>query len=262
MYSLFPQIFGFFFLHRYMFDVTKCMLSPGNITEKLRIASLPCAGEVVVDLYAGIGYFTLPYLVHAGAAFVHACEWNPYAVEALRKNLELNGVQDKCHVHQGDNRKLQLKDVADRVNLGLIPTSEAGWPVACQLLRKDVGGILHIHQNVESFPTKARELPHNLMSEWSDKQLLAEEGKMGPGDHNILQDAERRTPALAAKCEWQNWAELTAIRIRDLLQELDNKEWRTIILHIEQVKSYAPHVQHLVLDLECRPFAENVDLEA
>nr|XP_060612361.1 tRNA wybutosine-synthesizing protein 2 homolog [Anolis sagrei ordinatus] len=247
---------------RYMFDVTKCMLSPGNITEKLRIASLPCAGEVVVDLYAGIGYFTLPYLVHAGAAFVHACEWNPYAVEALRKNLELNGVQDKCHVHQGDNRKLQLKDVADRVNLGLIPTSEAGWPVACQLLRKDVGGILHIHQNVESFPTKARELPHNLMSEWSDKQLLAEEGKMGPGDHNILQDAERRTPALAAKCEWQNWAELTAIRIRDLLQELDNKEWRTIILHIEQVKSYAPHVQHLVLDLECRPFAENVDLEA
>lgn len=40
---------------RYTFDVTKCMFSPGNITEKLRVASLPCSGEVVVDLYAGNG---------------------------------------------------------------------------------------------------------------------------------------------------------------------------------------------------------------
>lgn len=38
---------------RYTFDVTKCMFSPGNITEKLRVASLPCSGEVLVDLYAG-----------------------------------------------------------------------------------------------------------------------------------------------------------------------------------------------------------------
>lgn len=38
---------------RYMFDVTKCMFSAGNITEKLRVASLPCSGEVLVDLYAG-----------------------------------------------------------------------------------------------------------------------------------------------------------------------------------------------------------------
>lgn len=40
---------------RYTFDVTKCMFSPGNITEKLRVASLPCSGEVLVDLYAGTG---------------------------------------------------------------------------------------------------------------------------------------------------------------------------------------------------------------
>jgi 16S rRNA G966 N2-methylase RsmD len=45
--------------------------------------------QVVVDLFAGIGYFTLPYLVHAGAHHVHACEWNPAAVEALKKNLKV-----------------------------------------------------------------------------------------------------------------------------------------------------------------------------
>ena len=39
---------------RYEFDVTKCMFSFGNITEKLRIASFNCTGETVVDLYAGV----------------------------------------------------------------------------------------------------------------------------------------------------------------------------------------------------------------
>ena len=53
------------------------MFSWGNITEKLRIAQFDCSGETIVDLFAGIGYFTLVYLVHANAKHVIACEWNP-----------------------------------------------------------------------------------------------------------------------------------------------------------------------------------------
>lgn len=40
----------------------------------------------------------------AGAAKVIACEWNPNAVQALRRNLELNRVADRCHVLEGDCR--------------------------------------------------------------------------------------------------------------------------------------------------------------
>ncbi|XP_034637204.1 tRNA wybutosine-synthesizing protein 2 homolog isoform X1 [Trachemys scripta elegans] len=250
---------------RYTFDVTRCMFSPGNITEKLRVASLPCAGEVLVDLYAGIGYFTVPYLVHAGAAFVHACEWNPHAVEALRKNLELNGVQDRCQIHQGDNRQLELRDVANRVNLGLLPNSEEGWPIACQLLRKGTGGILHIHQNVESFPAKAHlHSGHleELQLQQCPEQAVSnrQEDKMGqrncrsPKNADIM-DPGRETQAVATRAEWQRWAETTGTRIRVLLQQLHGKPWRTNILHIEPVKSYAPHVYHIVLDLECRPLS-------
>ena len=47
----------------YSWDITRSMFCPGNITEKLRVADLDCAGETVVDLFAGVGYFTLPYLV-------------------------------------------------------------------------------------------------------------------------------------------------------------------------------------------------------
>ncbi|XP_048215242.1 tRNA wybutosine-synthesizing protein 2 homolog [Perognathus longimembris pacificus] len=236
---------------RYKFDVTKCMFSCGNITEKLRVASLSCAGEVVVDLYAGIGYFTLPFLVHAGAAFVHACEWNPHAVAALRNNLEINGVADRCQIHFGDNRKLKFSNIADRVNLGLIPSSEEGWQVACQMLRQDTGGVLHIHQNVESFPGKNLQPQRNNQMEKEHRpypqQIISNEWENGD-----TRNSARKMTSLA-KLEWWRWAEFVETRITSLLQQVHGKLWKTQILHIRPVKSYAPHVDHIVLDLECRP---------
>uniref|UniRef100_G3PZ82 tRNA wybutosine-synthesizing protein 2 homolog n=1 Tax=Gasterosteus aculeatus aculeatus TaxID=481459 RepID=G3PZ82_GASAC len=209
----------------YEFDVTRCMFSAGNITEKLRVAGFDCRGETVVDLYAGIGYFTLPYLVHAGASRVHACEWNPDAVQALQKNLEANGVSDRCTVHQGDNRQLQLCDIADRVNLGLVPSSEDGWPVACRLLNRTAGGILHLHQNVTSSPPGA-----------------------------IAGAAARGTSGRRADREaWRAWADHAAGRIAALLEEVTGARWTTNARRVEGVKSYAPRVHHVVLDLECRP---------
>nr|XP_033801415.1 tRNA wybutosine-synthesizing protein 2 homolog [Geotrypetes seraphini]XP_033801416.1 tRNA wybutosine-synthesizing protein 2 homolog [Geotrypetes seraphini] len=242
---------------RYTFDVTKCMFSSGNIREKLRVAGLLCRDEVVVDLYAGIGYFTLPYLVHAGAAFVHACEWNPHAVIALKKNLQLNGVSERCQVHEGDNRQLALRDVADRVNLGLIPSSEEGWPVACQVLRQEKGGVLHIHQNVESFQGKGVQCPSNYqqllcMGTMYQEYNSANQQNQKSGT-SAAEDLENDRWGTVMKPEWRTWAESTEVRIGILLQDIHKKPWKTKILHIERVKSYAPHVDHMVMDLECRP---------
>ena len=76
----------------YGLDVTEVMFSSGNGTEKARMGALAAAGETVVDLFAGIGYYTLQLLVNAGVGRVIACEWNPNSVRALRRNLERNGV--------------------------------------------------------------------------------------------------------------------------------------------------------------------------
>ncbi len=42
----------------------------------------------------------------SGAERVVACEWNPAAVDALQRNLALNGCADRCEVLQGDCRQL------------------------------------------------------------------------------------------------------------------------------------------------------------
>ncbi|KAH6787777.1 Met-10+ like family protein / kelch repeat-containing protein [Perilla frutescens var. hirtella] len=132
----------------YSFDATKCMFSWGNLSEKLRMAHLNCRDQVVVDLFAGIGYFVLPFLVRANAKMVYACEWNPHAIEALHRNLRSNSVADRCVVLEGDNRVTAPKGVAHRVCLGLIPSSECSWVTGVTALR-DEGGVLHIHGNVK-----------------------------------------------------------------------------------------------------------------
>ena len=134
----------------YTFDAAKVMFSSGNITERRRIGNLDMRGEVVVDAYAGVGYYTFPMLVHAGAAHVHACEINPASLAGLRAGGQANGISDKMTVHAGDNAVslAGLKGVADRCHLGLLPSSEAVWE-ACLLALKPSGGVLHIHMNVE-----------------------------------------------------------------------------------------------------------------
>lgn len=136
-------------------DVTKVMFSRGNVMEKQRFGNLIKAGkqsEVVLDLYAGIGYYTLFAARQPLCEQVIACEWNPHAIDALEHNLQCNGVAQKVLVLQGDCRQVceseKIVDCVDRVSLGLLPSSEGGWPSAMRALRKRKGGWLHVHGNV------------------------------------------------------------------------------------------------------------------
>lgn len=160
------------------------MFSRGNITEKIRFGKLVQEGEIVLDMYAGIGYYTLPALVHGRAGHVYACEWNQHAANALKYNLSVNHVEDRATVLVGDCRRLVcdhcLVQMFDRVSLGLLPSSEGGWRTGVKALRDRTGGWLHVHGNVPD-----RELI--IWKRWMCKTLLdhvEEDGK--PEDWVVL----------------------------------------------------------------------------
>ena len=71
-------------------DPSKVMFSQGNRTEKMRVAALTRKGERVADMFAGIGYFSLP--VARAGGLVHAMEINPVAFDYLQKNIVLNNL--------------------------------------------------------------------------------------------------------------------------------------------------------------------------
>ena len=91
---------------------------------------------------------------------VHACEINPHSIEGLKKGLSRNNVSERCTIHEGDNKitMRDLKGVADRVILGLIPSSMNAWGNAIRCLKPN-GGVIHIHMNVHE----------DEIEEWSRK---------------------------------------------------------------------------------------------
>jgi tRNA wybutosine-synthesizing protein 2 len=123
----------------YMFDPVSVMFSQGNRQEKERVSSQVKPGEYCCDMFAGIGYFSLP-LARAGAN-VHAIELNPSAVEYLYKNSKLNGLDCRISISSGDCRD-QMKGTYDRIHMGHY---EAISFLDSALKYIHTGTILHLH---------------------------------------------------------------------------------------------------------------------
>jgi len=132
---------------RYAMDLAEVMFSPGNKAERARMGEVVDSGERVVDMFAGIGYFTLP-MARAGAD-VTAIERNPAAFRYLLENVRLNDVGATVHPYRADCRDVLAREdsatdvTADRVVMGYYDAYEYLDSALGALVP---GGTLHLHE--------------------------------------------------------------------------------------------------------------------
>ena len=131
----------------YKFDITKLMFSKGNINERKYLALLVQPGEIVVDMFAGIGYFSLPIGKLSKPCKIYSIEINPVAFKFLCENIKINQLEDIIIPILGDSKEVvvQLSKEgvkADRVVMGVFPAPKEFIPAALSLA-KDDGTIYH-----------------------------------------------------------------------------------------------------------------------
>ncbi len=135
---------------RFRFDAARILFARGNREERHRFGLLVRPGERIVDLFAGIGYFTLPALITGGAAHAVAVEKNPESFRYLEENLRRAGVAGRVDARLGDNRSVRIPEGdADRVVLGYLPSSRP-WVARALPLLRTTGGTLHVHLVVDA----------------------------------------------------------------------------------------------------------------
>lgn len=181
---------------RYKLDVARVMFSSGNLAERLAAASLVHADDVVVDLFAGIGYFTLPIAVHSRASVIHACELNPVAFRYLQENLRLNRVSNVVS-HLGDCRETAPRGLADVVLMGHFSARDY-LDVAFDCLRG--AGTVAYHELCprEQFPYEPiRRVTAAAMARWYDVESAETRivKSYAPGIvHAVVEARVRRRP--------------------------------------------------------------------
>ncbi len=128
----------------YKLDVSKIMFAKGNLKERHRLQELVKPNETIVDMFCGIGYFSIGIAKFAKPSKTYAIDINPESILYLRENIQLNKVSNIEPI-LGDCREVakKLGKIADRVIMGYLPNTSEYLDSAFAVLKEK--GVIHYH---------------------------------------------------------------------------------------------------------------------
>lgn len=132
----------------YYLDLAKVYFSPRLANEHNRVASQVKEGETVVDMFAGVGPFSILIAKKHVNMRVYAIDMNPDAISYLKRNTEANKVQGKVTPILGDAKETirdKLKGKADRAIMNLPEKAIEYVDAACEAI-KPKGGTIHYYE--------------------------------------------------------------------------------------------------------------------
>ncbi len=105
-------------------DLSKVFFTPRLSSERIRIARMVRSGEVIVNMFAGVGTFSIVIARHARPAKIYSIDLNPNAYELMKANIKANRVEDIVVPILGDAAQVIEGSLTDAANRVLMPLPE------------------------------------------------------------------------------------------------------------------------------------------
>lgn len=131
----------------YKMDVSKVFFSPRLATEREIVARQVLPGEVVIDMFAGIGPFALMIAKTRRPKIVYAIDLNPDAIFYMKENMAANRVSNVVPVLGDARQELPKLEKADRIIMNL--PHQASDFLADALRSLKPGGVVHYYEIFE-----------------------------------------------------------------------------------------------------------------
>jgi tRNA (guanine37-N1)-methyltransferase len=128
-------------------DVERCYFSPRLCHERSRIAKLVEPNEAVINMFAGVGCFSIMIARHVSTAKVFSIDANPAAFQFMRENIRLNRVDMRVIPLLGDSKTIierRFRHAVDRVLMPLPEIAFGYLPSAVSAVRTS-GGWIHYY---------------------------------------------------------------------------------------------------------------------
>jgi tRNA (guanine37-N1)-methyltransferase len=129
---------------RYKVDLARAYFTPRLSTERSRVLSWIKEGDIIVDMFAGVGPYSILLAKSKKPSKVLAIDKNPDAVRYLKENIALNSVKNIDAI-EGDAREeaKRFAGTADHVIMNL-PHNAYEFLDSAVLLTKP-GGTIHYY---------------------------------------------------------------------------------------------------------------------
>lgn len=128
-------------------DLRTCYFSPRLSHERMRIARQVKQDEIIVNMFAGVGCFSVLMAKQGKAQIVYSIDLNSSAVRFMQENARLNRVEGQVVPILGDAKEVtvdRLQNVADRVVMPLPMKAHTYLDYAVAAL-KPSGGWIHYY---------------------------------------------------------------------------------------------------------------------
>ena len=135
---------------KFIVDVENAFFSPRLSTERDRIANLIQEGEVMTNMFAGVGMFSI-IAAKKKKCTVYSLDINPIASNLCERNIKLNKLAGEVVSINGDATQIineQLENKSDRT-LMLLPERSDEFLESAIKTTKD-GGIIHYYSHIHA----------------------------------------------------------------------------------------------------------------
>lgn len=135
---------------RFKVDVEKTFFSPRLSTERLRIANLIQDGETVINMFGGIGMFSI-VAAKKKRCHVYNIDINPYAAKLCSENILLNKLKGTVESIEGNTTEIiekKLSGIGDRILMLLPERSDEFLDSAIRASKEK--GVLHYYCHIHS----------------------------------------------------------------------------------------------------------------
>ncbi|MFQ5975973.1 MAG: class I SAM-dependent methyltransferase family protein [Candidatus Hydrothermarchaeales archaeon] len=166
-------------------DLEKAYFSPRLSNERGRIMEIVKDGERILNMFAGIGTFSIIIARHKKAE-VYSIEKNPDAYDLMVKNIQRNKLKGEVKPVLEDAKNFIKEDYFDRI---IMPLPERAYEFLKQAFANSKNlGIIHYHDFCREFE-EVEEKFSKLKFEFSikDKKIIR---SYGPGIYHVVLDLE------------------------------------------------------------------------
>lgn len=147
-------------------NVCEAYFSPRLGHEHKRVADKCKEGEIIIDLFTGVGPFPL-HIAKSKAITVHAIDINKEALKCLEKSIKNNNPKGMIIPTHGDSRRvIDTLPKADRIIMNLPGKAHEYIDVVCKIARP--GSIIYFYQFVSD--SKPLEEMKNILEEKLNEQ--------------------------------------------------------------------------------------------